>query len=72
MVPTEFLTFSFWNSLESIVTFAGEDISQAVSYAGDDRFLVDRETTVTHFDMHSNRSDDTVNVVYLASTGDSS
>ena len=49
---TEFLTISFWDSLESIRAFAGEDINQAVFYPEDDRFLVDRETTVTHFNVH--------------------
>ena len=49
---TEFLTISFWDSLESITAFAGEDINQAVFYPEDDRFLVDRETTVRHFEVH--------------------
>ena len=46
----EFLTISLWDSLESIRAFAGEDIDQAVFYPEDDRYLVDRELTVTHFD----------------------
>jgi heme-degrading monooxygenase HmoA len=49
---TEFLTISFWDSLEAIKAFAGEDIGQAVFYPQDDRFLIDRETTVTHFEVH--------------------
>jgi heme-degrading monooxygenase HmoA len=49
---TEFLTISFWDSLESIKAFAGEDITQAVFYPQDDRFLVAREITVTHFNVH--------------------
>jgi heme-degrading monooxygenase HmoA len=49
---TEFLTVSFWDSLESIAAFAGDDIDKAVFYAEDDRFLIDRETTVTHFEVH--------------------
>jgi len=49
---TEFLTISFWDSLDSIVAFAGEDIDQAVFYPQDDRYLVDRETTVKHFIVH--------------------
>jgi hypothetical protein len=31
--------------------FAGEDISRAVFYPEDDRYLVDRETTVTHYEV---------------------
>jgi heme-degrading monooxygenase HmoA len=49
---TEFLAISFWDSRDSIVAFAGEDIDQAVFYPEDDRYLVDRETTVTHFIVH--------------------
>lgn len=49
---TEFLTISFWDSRESIVAFAGEDIDQAVFYPEDDRYLVERETFVEHFAVH--------------------
>jgi heme-degrading monooxygenase HmoA len=45
----EFLTISLWDSLESIRAFAGEDVEQAVFYPEDDRYLVDRELTVSHF-----------------------
>ncbi|SOE02184.1 hypothetical protein [Blastococcus haudaquaticus] len=48
---TEIVTLSFWNSRDVISGFAGEDISRAVFYPEDDRYLVDRETTVTHFDV---------------------
>ena len=48
---TEFLTVSFWESLDSIKAFAGESIERAVFYPEDDRFLVDRETVVTHFEL---------------------
>jgi heme-degrading monooxygenase HmoA len=46
----EFLTFSLWDSLESVKAFAGEDIEQAVFYPEDDRYLVERELTVSHFE----------------------
>jgi len=49
---TEFLTISFWDSKESIEAFAGEDIERAVFYLEDDRYLVDRETTVKHYTVH--------------------
>lgn len=49
---SEFLTVSLWDDYESIAAFAGEDIGQAVFYPEDDRFLVDRETTVSHFTVH--------------------
>jgi hypothetical protein len=46
------VTISFWDSRESIVAFAGDDIDRAVFYPEDDRFLIDRETTVKHFTVH--------------------
>jgi heme-degrading monooxygenase HmoA len=49
---TEFLTISFWDSLDAIVAFAGQDIDQAVFYPEDDIYLIDRETTVKHFQVH--------------------
>ena len=48
---TEIVTLSFWQSREVISGFAGDDISQAVFYPEDDRYLVDRETTVTHYEV---------------------
>jgi catechol 2,3-dioxygenase-like lactoylglutathione lyase family enzyme/heme-degrading monooxygenase HmoA len=48
---TEFVTLTFWSSLEAVRGFAGEDVDRAVFYPEDDRFLVDRETTVTHFEV---------------------
>ena len=53
---TEFLTISLWDSLESIAGFAGDDIDQAVFYPEDDEYLVDRETTVSHFVVHEPQS----------------
>jgi heme-degrading monooxygenase HmoA len=46
----EFLTISLWDTPESIKTFAGDDIEQAVFYPEDDRYLVERERTVSHFE----------------------
>jgi heme-degrading monooxygenase HmoA len=50
---TEFLTISFWDSIESVAAFAGEEIEKAVFYPEDDRFLVERETMVRHYTVHS-------------------
>jgi catechol 2,3-dioxygenase-like lactoylglutathione lyase family enzyme len=47
----EFVTLTFWDSLESVKSFAGEEVDHAVFYPDDDRFLIDRETTVAHFDV---------------------
>jgi heme-degrading monooxygenase HmoA len=48
---TEIITLSFWVSRDAIGAFAGEDIERAVFYPEDDRYLVDRETTVTHYEV---------------------
>lgn len=48
---TEFVTLSLWDSPEAIRAFAGDDPERAVFYDEDDRFLLERETTVTHFDV---------------------
>jgi heme-degrading monooxygenase HmoA len=50
---TEVITLSFWESREVIHGFAGDDIEQAVFYPEDDRYLVDRDTTVTHHEVVS-------------------
>ena len=48
---TEIVTLSFWTSADAIRGFAGDDIGRAVFYPEDDRFLVDREATVTHHEV---------------------
>jgi heme-degrading monooxygenase HmoA len=48
---SEIITFSLWDSRDSIRGFAGEDIEQAVFYPEDDRFLVERDVTVRHFEV---------------------
>ncbi|AGZ43406.1 hypothetical protein AFR_25710 [Actinoplanes friuliensis DSM 7358] len=46
---TEVVTLSWWESEEAIRGFAGDDISRAVFYSEDERFLIGREETVTHY-----------------------
>jgi len=46
---TEIITLSFWDSLDAVKGFAGDDITRAVFYPEDDRYLVERDLTVTHF-----------------------
>jgi heme-degrading monooxygenase HmoA len=48
---TEFVTLSFWESLDAIRGFAGDDVDRAVFYAEDDRFLVEREERVRHWQL---------------------
>jgi heme-degrading monooxygenase HmoA len=49
----ELITLSFWESRAAIRGFAGDDIDRAVFYPEDDRFLVDRELTVEHYDLEA-------------------
>ena len=48
---TEVLTVSWWESRAAIEGFAGSDIDVAVFYPEDDEYLVDRETTVLHYEV---------------------
>jgi heme-degrading monooxygenase HmoA len=47
----EFLLVTLWDSEEAIRKFAGDDIERAVFYPEDDRFLVEREEHVNHFEV---------------------
>ena len=48
---TEFLTFSLWESLDAIRAFAGDDIEAAVLYPEDERYLIERDPTVRHYEV---------------------
>ncbi len=48
---TEFLMFTLWDSMDSIKAFAGENPEVAVFYPEDDRYLVEREETVSHYEV---------------------
>ena len=48
---TEFITYSLWESYEAIRGFAGEDIETAVYYPEDERYLIEREDTVRHYEI---------------------
>ena len=47
----EFLVLSFWESMEAVRGFAGDDVEAAVSYPEDDRYLLEREPTVAHYEV---------------------
>jgi heme-degrading monooxygenase HmoA len=47
----EFLLVSLWDSLDAIKAFAGQDHEQAVYYPDDDEYLLEREPTVSHFEV---------------------
>ena len=48
---SEIITFSLWDSRDSVRGFAGEDIDQAVFYPEDDRFLIERDLFVRHYEV---------------------
>lgn len=48
---TEFITYSLWESYDAIKGFAGEDIETAVYYPEDERYLIEREDTVRHYEI---------------------
>ena len=47
----EFLMFTLWESLDAVKAFAGEDHETAVFYPEDDRFLVERDETSSHWEV---------------------
>jgi heme-degrading monooxygenase HmoA len=48
---THFYTLSFWDDIESIKKFAGEDYSKARYYPEDKNYLVEFEPGVLHFEV---------------------
>ncbi len=47
----EFLLITFWDSFDAIRAFAGDDVERARYYPEDDDFLLEREPTVTHWEI---------------------
>jgi heme-degrading monooxygenase HmoA len=48
---TEFVMFTLWESLDDVKAFAGDEYETAVFYPEDDRFLVERDLTASHYDV---------------------
>jgi heme-degrading monooxygenase HmoA len=47
----EFLLVTLWDSAEAIRRFAGDDPDRAVFYPEDERFLVERDERVHHYEV---------------------
>ncbi len=47
----EFVMFTLWESLEAVKRFAGDDHETAVFYPEDDRFLIERDETSSHWEI---------------------
>jgi len=50
---TEFVTLTFWDDVEAVRRFAGDDITVAVFYPEDDRFLTARDLVAHHYEVAS-------------------
>jgi heme-degrading monooxygenase HmoA len=48
---THFVLITFWDSLDAIRRFAGDDYARARYYPEDDEYLLEREPMVTHDDV---------------------
>jgi heme-degrading monooxygenase HmoA len=48
---TEFVMYSTWESMDAVKAFAGDDPEQAVFYPEDDRWLIERDLTVAHYEV---------------------
>lgn len=46
-----FITLTFWENVEAIKAFAGEDFEKAKYYPEDQSFLLEFEPTVTHYEV---------------------
>ena len=48
---THFITMTFWESLDAIRAFAGDDVEVAKYYPEDPEFLLEFEPTVVHYEV---------------------
>jgi heme-degrading monooxygenase HmoA len=48
---TEFVMFTLWESLDAVKSFAGDDYERAVYYPEDDRYLIERDLTTSHYEV---------------------
>jgi heme-degrading monooxygenase HmoA len=46
----EVKTVILWDSLDDVRAFAGDDVDRAVFFPEDDRWLVERDLTVRHYE----------------------
>lgn len=46
-----FVTLTFWESMDAIRAFAGDDVERAKYYPEDKDFLLEFEPTVTHYEV---------------------
>jgi heme-degrading monooxygenase HmoA len=51
----EFSVMSFWDSLDEVTAFAGEDVDAARYFPDDERFLLDFPPRLKHFEVSTER-----------------
>jgi heme-degrading monooxygenase HmoA len=49
----EFVMFTLWDSMAAVTAFAGTEPEKAVFYPEDDRYLIDRDLTDDHYEVHT-------------------
>jgi heme-degrading monooxygenase HmoA len=47
----EFTLVTLWDSLDAVKAFAGDNYERAIFYPEDDRFLIERDRTSSHWDV---------------------
>ncbi len=47
----DFLGLSLWESEEAVARFAGEEISRAIYFPEDQRYLIDRRDEIDHYEV---------------------
>lgn len=47
----EFVFISFWDSLDAVRRFAGPEPERAVFYPEDERYLIEAEQSVAHYEL---------------------
>ena len=48
---SEFRTFTLWESLDAVKAFAGEDYEKAKYYPEDERYLLEQDPHVLHWEV---------------------
>ena len=51
----EFVLISYWESMDAVRAFAGDDPERAVYYPEDDRYLLEKSPAVDHFEVPVDR-----------------
>ena len=51
---THFITMTFWENMEAIRSFAGDEVEVAKYYPEDKDFLLEFEPSVTHYEVVGN------------------